>query len=151
MAERKGQYEQEIASNSQLVKEEQAQLSRQNQQLMVYRETRQQTQERIRALEDGVRQKRQQQERLREQKYQLELHLNKVQGYLSGGYRRLAQNFDCTYEEAQQKAIVLENVSQAQKIIQQLKGQLSRLGEINFTAIEEFEQVRDRLQFCRPK
>ena len=146
---RKGQYEQEIASNRQLIQEEQAQLSSQNQQLMAYRETRQQMQQRIGALEDAVRQKRQQQDRLREQKYQLELHLNKVQGYLSGGYRRLAQNFDCTYEEAQQKAVVLENIPQAQKTVQQLKGQLSRLGEINFTAIEEFEQVRDRLQFLR--
>lgn len=146
---RKSQYEQEIVSDSQLAKEEQAQLSCQNQQLVAYRETRQQAQERIGVLEDAVRQNRQQQERLREQKYQLELHLNKVQGYLSGGYRRLAQNFDCTYDEAQQKAIVLENIPQVQKTIQQLKGQLNRLGEINFTAIEEFEQVRDRLQFLQ--
>lgn len=31
--------------------------------------------------------------------------------------------------------------------MQTLKGQLSRLGEINFTAIEEYEQVQQRLQF----
>lgn len=41
----------------------------------------------------------------------------------------------------------MADVSQAQKRIQTLKGQLNRLGEINFTAIEEFEQVRQRLQF----
>jgi chromosome segregation protein len=149
LEQRKNQYEVDIAVNQELVQQEQTQLSQQNQQLTAYREARMQMQERIGALEDGVREKRQQQDRLREQKYQLELNLNKVQGYLSGGYRRLAQNFDCTYEEAQQRAVVLENVPQAQKQIQQLKGQLSSLGEINFTAIEEFEQVQQRLQFLQ--
>ena len=43
----------------------------------------------------------------------------------------------------------LENIPQTQKRIQQLKGQLNRLGEINFTAVEEFEQVKQRLEFLK--
>lgn len=143
------QYEHEITENQQYIVKEQEQLSLQNQQLLLYRDERQQQQERIGILEETVQNKRQQQEQLREQKYQLELNLNKVQSYLSGGYRRLAQNFDCTFEEAKQQALVLNDVGQAQKQIQRLKGQLSRLGEINFTAIEEFEQVQQRLQFLK--
>ncbi|MGM9525276.1 MAG: hypothetical protein ACI3U1_03300, partial [Peptococcaceae bacterium] len=143
------QYEQLIAENRQSIQQEQAQLSEQNQQLTVYRTKRLEQQERIGQLEDGVRQKRQRNEQLREQKYQLELKLNKIQGYLSAGYRRLAQNFDSNYEEAQQQAVVLENIPQTQKQIQQLKGQLNQLGEINFTAIEEFEQVKQRLEFLK--
>ena len=143
------QYEQLIAENRKSIQQEQAQLSEQNQQLTVYRTKRLEQQERIGQLEDGVRQKRQRNEQLREQKYQLELKLNKIQGYLSAGYRRLAQNFDSTYEEAQQQAVVLENIPQTQKQIQQLKGQLNQLGEINFTAIEEFEQVKQRLEFLK--
>ncbi len=147
LVQKQQQYQQEIAENQQLVQQEQTELSRQNQQVLAYKESRQQTQEQIGALEDGVRQQRQQHDQLREQGYQVSLQRNKVQGYLSGGYRRLAQNFDCTYEEAQQQAEELADIPQAQKRVQTLKGQLSRLGEINFTAIEEYEQVQQRLQF----
>ena len=146
---RKEQYEKEIAENRQHIAAEQEQLSEENQVLLQYRETRQKQLERIGALEDAVKAKRQSTDQIREQKYQLDIQLNKIQGYLAGGYRRLAQNFDCTYEEAQEKAIELENIPQAQKRIQQLKGQLNRLGEINFTAIEEFEQVKQRLEFLK--
>ncbi len=149
MQYRKQQYETEIAEHEQFVKTEQEQLSMQNQELLTMRDVRRQQQERIGALEDSVKTQRQSAEQLREQKYQLDVNLNKIQGYLSGGYRRLAQNFDCTYEEAQEKAVVLENIPQAQKRIQQLKGQLNRLGEINFTAIDEFEQVKQRLLFLK--
>ena len=146
---RKEQYENEIADNRQHIAGEQQQLSEENKVLLEYKETRQKQQERIGALEDAVKVKRQSTEQIREQKYQLDIQLNKIQGYLAGGYRRLAQNFDCTYEEAQQKAVELENIPQTQKRIQQLKGQLNRLGEINFTAVEEFEQVKQRLEFLK--
>ena len=146
---RKNQYETEIAENQQFVSREQERLSEQNQALLDYRNSRQQLLERIGALEDSVKALRQTSDQLREQKYQLDIQLNKIQGYLSGGYRRLAQNFDCTYKEAQQKAVELENIPQTQKQIQQLKTQLNRLGEINFTAIEEYEQVKQRLEFLR--
>ena len=146
---RKEQYENEIADNRQHIAGEQQQLSEENKVLLEYKEIRQKQQERIGALEDAVKVKRQSTDQIREQKYQLDIQLNKIQGYLAGGYRRLAQNFDCTYEEAQQKAVELENIPQTQKRIQQLKGQLNRLGEINFTAVEEFEQVKQRLEFLK--
>ena len=149
LAQKKAEYEQEIAENLHYIQQEQAQLAAENTALEDYREKRQAKQERIALLETAVGQGRQEKERLREQKYQLDLSLNKVQGYLSGGFRRLAQNFDCTYEEAQAKAVALENIPQTQRRIQEIKGLLGRLGEINFTAIEEFEQVQQRLQFLQ--
>ena len=149
LAQKKAEYEQEIAENLHYIQQEQAQLAAENTALEDYREKRQAKQEHIALLETAVGQGRQEKERLREQKYQLDLSLNKVQGYLSGGFRRLAQNFDCTYEEAQAKAVALENIPQTQRRIQEIKGLLGRLGEINFTAIEEFEQVQQRLQFLQ--
>lgn len=146
---RKEQYQKDIGENQQMIVQEQEQLSAQNQTLLAYREIRQQQMERIGALEESVKTQRQSTDQLREQKYQLELNLNKIQGYLAGGYRRLAQNFNCTYEEAQEKAVTLEHIPQVQKRIQQLKNQLNKLGEINFTAIEEYEQVKQRLEFLR--
>ncbi|MBQ2014266.1 MAG: chromosome segregation protein SMC, partial [Peptococcaceae bacterium] len=94
---RKEQYEKEIAENREHITAEQEQLSEENQVLLQYRETRQKQLERIGALEDAVKAKRQSTDQIREQKYQLDIQLNKIQGYLAGGYRRLAQNFDCTY------------------------------------------------------
>ena len=149
LAQKKAEYEQEIAENLHYIQQEQEQLAAGNTALEDYREKRQAKQEHIALLETAVGQGRQEKERLREQKYQLDLSLNKVQGYLSGGFRRLAQNFDCTYEEAQAKAVALENIPQTQRRIQEIKGLLGRLGEINFTAIEEFEQVQQRLQFLQ--
>lgn len=149
LAQKKAEYEQEIAENLHYIQQEQEQLAAGNTALEDYREKRQAKQERIALLETAVGQGRQEKERLREQKYQLDLSLNKVQGYLSGGFRRLAQNFDCTYEEAQAKAVAMENIPQTQRRIQEIKGLLGRLGEINFTAIEEFEQVQQRLQFLQ--
>lgn len=149
LAQKKAEYEQEIAENLHYIQQEQEQLAAENTALEDYREKRQAKQERIALLETAVGQGRQEKERLREQKYQLDLSLNKVQGYLSGGFRRLAQNFDCTYEEAQAKAVAMENIPQTQRRIQEIKGLLGRLGEINFTAIEEFEQVQQRLQFLQ--
>ncbi len=146
---RKAQYEKEITENKLLSVEEQEQLSAQNMELLQIRQVRQQQQERIGALEDSVKTQRQSSEQLREQKYQLDINLNKIQGYLSGGYRRLAQNFDCTYDEAKEKTVELENIPQTQKRIHQLKGQLNKLGEINFTAIDEYEQVKQRLNFLK--
>lgn len=149
LAQKKAEYEQEIAENLHYIQQEQEQLAAGNTALEDHREKRQAKQERIALLETAVGQGRQEKERLREQKYQLDLSLNKVQGYLSGGFRRLAQNFDCTYEEAQAKAVAMENIPQTQRRIQEIKGLLGRLGEINFTAIEEFEQVQQRLQFLQ--
>lgn len=149
LAQKKAEYEQEIAENLHYIQQEQEQLAAGNTALEDYREKRQAKQERIALLETAVGQGRQEKERLREQKYQLDLSLNKVQGYLSGGFRRLAQNFDCTYEEAQAKAVAMENIPQTQRRIQEIKGLLGRLGEINFMAIEEFEQVQQRLQFLQ--
>ena len=87
---RKEQYEKEIAENRQHIAAEQEQLSQENQVLLQYRETRQKQLERIGALEDAVKAKRQSTDQIREQKYQLDIQLNKIQGYLAGGFRRLA-------------------------------------------------------------
>ena len=52
LVQKQQQYQQEIAENQQLVQQEQTELSRQNQQVLAYKESRQQTQEQIGALEE---------------------------------------------------------------------------------------------------
>ena len=135
------QYETEIVEQRDKIKEEQVTLSAQQEQLNAYKSTRQQKLEHIAALEEQVKELRKANEQLTGQKYQLDLNLNRIQGYLSSGYRRLEQNFGCTLEEAKERAVELESIPKAQKQIHRLKNYLTGLGEINFTAIEEYEQV----------
>lgn len=146
---KKLQYETEIVEQREMIKEEQFVLSTQQEQLRVYKSNRQQKQEIVASLEEQVKILRKMSEQVTGQKYQLDLNLNRVQGYLSSGYRRLEQNFGCTLEEAKQRAVVLENIPKVQKEIHRLKNYLNSLGEINFTAIEEYDQVKERLDFLR--
>lgn len=149
LKEKELQYETEILEQKEKIKGEQIVLSTQQEQLNAYKAVRQQKQETIAQLEEQVKELRKSSEQVKNQKYQLDLNLNRVQGYLSSGYRRLEQNFGCTLEEAKQHAIVLENVASAQKEVHRLKTYLDGLGEINFTAIEEYEQVKERLAFLK--
>ena len=149
LEEKKQQYEAEIVEQREKIKEEQATLSAQQEQLNAYKSTRQQKLEQIAALEEQVKELRKTNEHLIGQKYQLDLNLNRIQGYLSSGYRRLEQNFGCTLDEAKGRAVELESIPKAQKQIHRLKNYLTSLGEINFTAIEEYEQVKDRLAFLK--
>lgn len=103
--------------------------------------------ERIQKLEEEIRKLRQEFDRMGQKKYHIEIELNKVQGILHSAYRRLEQNFGFDLASACAVRIPVENPEDVQKRIQQLKGQLSSLGEINFTAIEEFEQVKRRMEF----
>ena len=149
LEERSRRYQEDIERDTAQVQQETEQLAERNRTLDDFRTKRQELQDRIDGLEESVKQQRQQVEAQRDKKYQLDIQLNKVQGYLSGGYRRLSQNFELTYDEAKERAVPLENIGQAQKQIQQLKTELAALGEINFTAIEEYDQVVERLQFLQ--
>lgn len=146
---KKLQYETEIAAEQKAMTEEQARLSSQQEQLSQYKTARQEKIEAMAALEETVKALRKTTGQLTEQKYQLDLNLNRVQGYLSSGYRRLEQNFGCTLEEAKTRTVELESIPKAQKQIHRLKNYLTGLGEINFTAIEEYEQVKNRLEFLK--
>ena len=149
LVDKQAQYEAEIAQEQETIKQEQVELSVRQEQLNAYKSARVQKLEAISALEESVKALRKDNEQMNGQKYQLDLNLNRVQGYLSSGYRRLEQNFGLSLEEAKAQAVELESIPKAQKQIHRLKNYLTGLGEINFTAIEEYEQVKDRLEFLR--
>ena len=149
LVDKQAQYEAEIAQEQETIKQEQVELSARQEQLNAYKSARVKKLEAISALEESVKALRKDNEQMNGQKYQLDLNLNRVQGYLSSGYRRLEQNFGLSLEEAKAQAVELESIPKAQKQIHRLKNYLTGLGEINFTAIEEYEQVKDRLEFLR--
>lgn len=139
--------QQEIADNQQYIQSHTVQLQEENRRLEQKKNARSQRREAMNRLEEQIRELRKLFDQVNEKKYQLDLELNRVQGFLNSTTRRLEQNFGLTFEAAVAISVKIDNWSEAQKKIQQRKGQLRSLGEINFTAIEEFEQVNERLSF----
>ncbi len=56
----------------------------------------------------------------------------------------LWDKYELTVSEAKEKAEKLENLTEAQKQLQDLRRKISALGSVNFAAIEEFEEVKTR-------
>ena len=59
----------------------------------------------------------------------------------------LAQNYECTYEEGLLSKIEITDEAQARKDAAKLKSKINALGNINFAAIEEYDEVKNRLEF----
>ncbi len=56
----------------------------------------------------------------------------------------LWDKYELTVTEAKEKAEKLENLTEAQKQLQELRRKISALGSVNFAAIEEFEEVKTK-------
>ncbi len=56
----------------------------------------------------------------------------------------LWDKYELTVSEAKEKAEKLENLTEAQKQLQDLRRKISALGSVNFAAIEEFEEVKTK-------
>lgn len=56
----------------------------------------------------------------------------------------LWDKYEMTVSEAKEKAEKLENLAESQKQLQDLRRQISALGNVNFAAIEEFEEVKTK-------
>ncbi len=54
----------------------------------------------------------------------------------------LWEKYELTVSEAKQQAKKLDNLAEAQKQLQELRRKISALGNVNFAAIEEFEEVK---------
>ena len=86
---------------------------------------------------------------LRDEKYKLELEINKIQNRLENALKRLEQNYECTYEDAVLKKTEIEDKEQAQQTVHRLKQRIHALGNINFTAVEEYQEVSERVTFLK--
>lgn len=59
----------------------------------------------------------------------------------------LWENYEMTRTEAEQFAVELESIIQAQKRLNELKNEIRSLGNINVSAIEEYKEVSERYGF----
>ncbi len=60
---------------------------------------------------------------------------------------RLWDNYELTRTEAEENAVVLENIPEAQKKLTEVKNSIRALGSINVAAIEEYKEVSERYGF----
>ncbi|MGT2666278.1 chromosome segregation protein SMC [Streptococcus rifensis] len=59
----------------------------------------------------------------------------------------LTEQFQLSFEAANEKAHSIDNLAQAEQTLKQLEGKIRRLGPINIEAITQFEEVSERLHF----
>lgn len=62
---------------------------------------------------------------------------------------RLFDEYGLTRSEAEQSGIRVEEPAAAKRRLDELKGQIRRLGSVNVGAIEEYKEVRERYEFMR--
>lgn len=62
---------------------------------------------------------------------------------------KMWEEYELTRSEAAEKAIVLEDISAAQKRLSELRGRIRGLGAVNVAAIEEYEEVSGRYRFMK--
>ncbi len=61
--------------------------------------------------------------------------------------RKLYDEYGLTRSEAEERGIVIEDISVANKRLSELKSKIKSLGSVNVSAIEEFKEVSERYEF----
>ncbi len=77
----------------------------------------------------------------------IENRKNKIEEDLESAANRLWDNYELTYNSALEFKKDIGSLSEAQKIIAQLKNSIRALGNINVDAIEEYKEVKGRYEF----
>ncbi len=77
----------------------------------------------------------------------IETKKNKIEEDLENAANRLWDNYELTYNTALEFKKDIGSLSEAQKVISQLKNSIRALGNINVDAIEEYKEVKGRYEF----
>lgn len=85
-------------------------------------------------------------ERIRQQALE-ESKKEKLVETLQGLLLTLTEDYQMTIEEAKTKAEDLEDLAASQKELKSLEGQIRSLGPVNLDAIQQFQEVKERLDF----
>jgi len=86
-------------------------------------------------------------EQLKEEIYQHNMKLAKIQMEITASSEKLTEQFGYSYEEALHYKVEIQNKRNVSKRVNELKGLISDLGLVNFAAIMEYERVNERLDF----
>ncbi len=86
-------------------------------------------------------------ETMQNRAHRLELRLTQIQGEISFCERTLGEEYRISLEEAERRAQPIDSRTAAQQMVKELQGKVDALGEVNVGAIEEYERVKERLEF----
>ena len=89
----------------------------------------------------------QQNESLIRQQAQHEAEIDKLSDHLRDHSRLLSEDYSVTFEEAEEIANILEDILESRQELQNLRRQIRALGPVNLDAIEQYDEVNDRLIF----
>ncbi len=82
-----------------------------------------------------------------EQLHQADITLNRCEVELDYLLKKLSEDYELSFELAQKKYPIPEDVPVTQQLVRDLKRQISALGDVNLGAIEEFARVSERFAF----
>lgn len=98
----------------------------------------------LRVLE---REKTEEREKLGGEKARLAERREAMQKEFDDISNKLYDEYELTRREAEELNIVIENVPEAKKRLNELKGKIRSLGNVNVSAIEEYKEVSERYSF----
>ncbi|PYI54229.1 chromosome segregation protein SMC [Paenibacillus flagellatus] len=104
----------------------------------------------VQKLEEGeslTKEQRMQLKQVEEQLRQTEVRVNRLDVELDNLLKKLAEEYEMSYELAKERYPVPDDVPAMQAEVKELKRQISALGDVNLGAIEEYQRVNERYQF----
>ncbi len=93
------------------------------------------------------REKTEEREKLGGEKARLAERRDTMQKEFDDISNKLYDEYELTRREAEEMNIVIENVSDSKKRLNELKGKIRSLGNVNVSAIEEYKEVSERYSF----
>ncbi len=106
--------------------------------------------ERLRKLEEEeseTKEQRVQLKHIQEQLHQTEVRVNRLDVELENLLKKLAEDYELSFELAQSRYPIPEDIQGTQNEVRELKRQISMLGDVNLGAIEEYQRVKERYEF----
>ncbi|GIQ68677.1 chromosome segregation protein SMC [Xylanibacillus composti] len=106
--------------------------------------------ERLRKLEEEeseTKEQRVQLKQVQEQLHHTEVRVNRLDVELENLLKKLAEDYELSYELAKSRYPVPEDVLGTQNEVRELKRQITMLGDVNLGAIDEYQRVKERYEF----
>ncbi len=73
----------------------------------------------------------------------------KYQGERDGLIERMWNEYETTLTQAEEQAAKIEDYSEAQRKLSEIRGSIKSLGNVNLSAIEEYKEVSERYEFLK--
>ena len=108
---------------------------------------RQQILDQIAANLEAAAKNREDLEAMQQRLHRSQLRTTQLDSEINFAERTLLEEFRLTLEQAEQKAGAIESRSGAREKVAELQSRMDALGEVNLGAIEEYDRVKERVEF----